>query len=219
MFRARLDHTEGELINGLARAGGTLRAVETGALHGDAQLDAIHAGANAIFTDVGAGRQQLLTMLARQSPVAGDLRRVLALVQVCHHTRLIARQLRMIATQLALADQRPARLGAQLAEMARHARVELEIAGRALEHRDAALAEELAGRDRALNRLNRDVFALVHTISERPGVRSAALHLLLVARCLERIGDNAVDVAEQAAFLATGEYREFTDASRPRPPL
>jgi phosphate transport system protein len=35
----------------------------------------------------------------------------------------------------------------------------------------------------------------------------------LVARALERVGDNAVDIGEQVAFLVTGEYREFTDAS------
>jgi phosphate transport system protein len=35
----------------------------------------------------------------------------------------------------------------------------------------------------------------------------------LAARALERVGDNAVDIAEQVAFLVTGEYREFTDAS------
>ena len=37
-----------------------------------------------------------------------------------------------------------------------------------------------------------------------------------IARSLERVGDNAVDIAEQAAFLITTELREFTDASRPK---
>jgi len=41
------------------------------------------------------------------------------------------------------------------------------------------------------------------------------LHMNLVARGLERVGDNAVDIAEQVGFLITGEYREFTDASHP----
>jgi phosphate transport system protein len=37
----------------------------------------------------------------------------------------------------------------------------------------------------------------------------------LVSRCLERIGDHAVDIGEQTAYLVTGEFRELTDASHP----
>ena len=36
---------------------------------------------------------------------------------------------------------------------------------------------------------------------------------ITVARCFERIGDNAVDIGEQTAFVVTGEFAEFTDAS------
>ncbi len=41
------------------------------------------------------------------------------------------------------------------------------------------------------------------------------MHMMLVARCLERIGDNAVDIGEQTAFVVTGLFREFEDASHP----
>ena len=37
--------------------------------------------------------------------------------------------------------------------------------------------------------------------------------MIIVSRCLERIGDHAVDVGEQTAYLVTAEFREFTDAS------
>jgi phosphate transport system protein len=39
--------------------------------------------------------------------------------------------------------------------------------------------------------------------------------MYVVSRQLERVGDNAVDIGEQVAFLVTGEFREFTDASHP----
>jgi phosphate transport system protein len=42
------------------------------------------------------------------------------------------------------------------------------------------------------------------------------MHMMLVARCLERIGDNAVDIGEQTAFVVTGLFREFEDASHPQ---
>jgi len=37
--------------------------------------------------------------------------------------------------------------------------------------------------------------------------------MIVVARCIERIGDNAVDIGEQTAFVVTGEFHEFSDAS------
>jgi phosphate transport system protein len=39
--------------------------------------------------------------------------------------------------------------------------------------------------------------------------------MMLVSRALERIGDNAVDIGEQVAFVVTGLFREFSDASHP----
>ena len=41
------------------------------------------------------------------------------------------------------------------------------------------------------------------------------IRMYVVSRQIERVGDNAVDIAEQVAFLVTGEFREFTDASHP----
>ena len=52
-------------------------------------------------------------------------------------------------------------------------------------------------------------------IGDDPDTREWAMHMMLVARCLERIGDNAVDIGEQTAFVVTGLFREFEDASHP----
>ena len=46
-----------------------------------------------------------------------------------------------------------------------------------------------------------------------PDVREWAMTMMLVSRALERIGDNAVDVGEQVAFVVSGLFREFSDAS------
>jgi phosphate transport system protein len=49
--------------------------------------------------------------------------------------------------------------------------------------------------------------------------REWAMHMTLVSRALERIGDNAVDIGEQTAFVVTGLFREFSDSSHPVPPV
>ena len=80
-----------------------------------------------------------------------------------------------------------------------------------------ALAQDLVRQDEEINRLNREVFRIATEIGGDADVREWAMHMMLVARCLERIGDNAVDIGEQTAFVVTGLFREFTDASHPLP--
>ena len=46
-------------------------------------------------------------------------------------------------------------------------------------------------------------------------MREWGLRMIVVSRAIERIGDHAVDIGEQAAFLVTGQFREFSDASHP----
>ena len=59
--------------------------------------------------------------------------------------------------------------------------------------------------------LNREIFRLAIEIGDDPDIREWAMHMILVARCLERIGDNAVDIGEQVVFVVTGLFREVTD--------
>ena len=77
------------------------------------------------------------------------------------------------------------------------------------------LAADLVRQDEIVNRLNRECFRLALEIGDDPDRREWAMHMMLVARSLERIGDNAVDIGEQTAFVVTGLFREFTDASHP----
>ena len=84
--------------------------------------------------------------------------------------------------------------------------------------RDVGLAEDLVRQDREINRLNREIFRLAIEIGDDPDTREWAMHMTLVARALERIGDNAVDIGEQVAFVVTGLFREFSDSSHPPSP-
>jgi phosphate transport system protein len=64
-----------------------------------------------------------------------------------------------------------------------------------------------------IDRANRRVVKHLLAIGETEEQREWGLRMIIVSRCLERIGDHAVDIGEQTAFLVTGEFREFTDAS------
>jgi phosphate transport system protein len=100
-------------------------------------------------------------------------------------------------------------------KMGAFARSEVVQSKAAFAGRDVALAEDLVRQDREINRLNRDVFRAAIEIGDDPDRREWAMHMTLVARAIERIGDNAVDIGEQVAFVVTGLFREFSDSSRP----
>jgi phosphate transport system protein len=162
--------------------------------------------------------QSVLSLLARQAPVATDLRLIAALLDVIKHVERMGDQCVNICKLLPLAGHdapsHPVIL-AKLGEMARSARSQVSQAKIAFASRDVALAEDLVRQDDQIDLLNRECFKLALEIGDDPDTREWAMHMMLVARSLERIGDNAVDIGEQTAFVVTGLFREFTDASHP----
>jgi phosphate transport system protein len=81
--------------------------------------------------------------------------------------------------------------------------------------RNVELAQDLVRQDEEINRLNREIFRFAVDKGDDPELREWAMFMILVARCLERVGDNTVDIAEQTVFVVTGLFREFADASTP----
>ena len=77
------------------------------------------------------------------------------------------------------------------------------------------MAQDLVRQDDVVDNLNRDCFRLALEIGDDADKREWAMTMLLAARAIERIGDNAVDIGEQVAFVVTGLFREFEDASHP----
>ncbi len=69
--------------------------------------------------------------------------------------------------------------------------------------------------DDVVDNLNKQCFARAIEIGDDEDSREWGITMMLVARALERIGDNAVDIGEQTAFVVTGLFREFEDASHP----
>jgi len=162
--------------------------------------------------------QGVLSLLALQAPVAGDLRLVAALLHVIKHIERMGDQCVNIAKVLPLSGHEPPvhdDMLQRLLHMGRCARSETIQAKRSFADRDADLAQDLVRQDREINRLNREIFQLAIEVGEDPDTREWAMHMVLVGRALERIGDNAVDIGEQTAFVVTGLFREFSDSSHP----
>jgi phosphate transport system protein len=162
--------------------------------------------------------QGILSLLALQAPVAGDLRLVAALLHMIKHIERMGDQCVNIAKLIPLSGYeppaRPEVLQA-LAKMGANARSEVVQAKAAFAGRDVGLAEDLVRQDREINRLNREIFRMAIEIGDDPDTREWAMHMILVARALERIGDNAVDIGEQVAFVVTGLFREYSDTAHP----
>jgi phosphate transport system protein len=155
------------------------------------------------------------TILAQQGPVASDLRLVLAVLHDSIHLERMGDQSVTIAklTKLA-ADLEPgSELVEGLAEMGDRAEEMVRVALDSLAHRDLERAHSLIELDELIDRTNRRVVEKVLAMAATPGTQEWGLRMIVVSRCIERIGDNAVDIGEQTAFLVTGEFEEFTDAS------
>ena len=162
--------------------------------------------------------QGILSLLALQAPVAGDLRLVAALLHTIKHIERMGDQCVNIAKLIPITGWEPPvddELLTTILRMGRQARSEVVQCKRAFAERDVALAEDLVRQDREINRANREVFRRAIDIGDDPDTREWAMTMVMVARAYERIGDNAVDIGEQVAFVVTGLFREFEDASHP----
>ena len=162
--------------------------------------------------------QGLITLLATQSPVATDLRLIAALLHVIKNIERMGDQCVNISKLIPLTGHEPPvddRMIQRIVAMGKQVRIEVVQAKRAFLDRDVPMARNLVVLDDEVDKQNRECFALAIEIGDEPDRREWAMTMLLAARALERIGDNAVDVGEQVAFVVTGLFREFEDASHP----
>ncbi len=157
--------------------------------------------------------------MARQTPVAVDLRLVLAMLHTNLHLERMGDYCVTIAKFTKLMHglgPHDERIVESLEEMGARAEEMIRVALDSFRDRDLAKAESLVELDELIDRANRRAAEDVLALPEE--AREYGLRTLFVSRCIERIGDHAVDIGEQTAYLITGEFREFTDASdRPVP--
>src|SRR2546430_6547248 len=191
-FREELDGLEKQALGGLDLVVTALGRVMEALQHQDVEL----AGMVIEDADRIDGRylevhQGILSLLARQAPVATDLRLVAALLDVIKHVERMGDQCVNIAKVIPLTGHEPPSDRAMLetlGEMGRHAASLVEQSKRAFAGRNVELAQDLVVRDEAVNRLQREAFRLAIEIGDDVDTREWAMTTLLVARSIDRIG-------------------------------
>jgi phosphate transport system protein len=162
--------------------------------------------------------QGILSLLARQTPVAGDLRLVAALLHMIMHVERMGDQCVNIAKLIPLSGHEPPvqrDVLDLLGRMGALARSEVVQCRNAFQERDLPAAIDLIRQDGEINKLNREIFNAALEAGGDLDTREWATYMVLVARAIERIADNAVDIGEQVAFVVTGFFQEFSDSYRP----
>ena len=218
-FRESLKELERDTLGGLDMAAQQLdRALESVCLQ-DVELAAT------VITDDDRidGRylqihQGAVWLLARQAPVAGDLRTVAALLHIIRCVERIGDQCVNVAKLVRLSGHEAPKdkdILDTIKRMGQLARAQVSQAKQAFATRNVALAQELVGLDGEIDRLNRDIIARAVDIGDHLDVREWAMYMILVARCVERVAGNTVDIAEQTVFVVTGLFREFADEPQP----
>jgi phosphate transport system protein len=158
------------------------------------------------------------SLLARQTPVAADLRLVLAILRVNLHLERMADYCVTVAKLTKLMgdlDVSESEISGSIEDMGQRAEQMIRVALDSFATRDAGKAETLVELDELIDRANRHATEDVLSLGDSPDEREYGLRMLVISRCVERIGDHAVDIGEQVAYLVTGEFREFSDASHP----
>ena len=218
-YQDQLENLERNALGGLdlviASLDRTMEAVE----HQDMELaELVIADDDRIDGRYLEVHQEILTMLATQAPVATDLRLISALLHVMHGIERMGDQCVNISKVIPLTGH-DAPVHDEMVDrillMGKQARSMLSQAKKAFEGRDVELARDLVRQDDLIDNLNKECFQMAVQVGEDQDTREWAMTMMLVARAIERIGDNAVDIGEQVAFVVTGLFREFEDASHP----
>jgi phosphate transport system protein len=218
-YREELARLEQRALEGLDMVVASLDRTIEAVQHQDIELAELVVADD----DIVDGRylevhQSILTLLATQAPVATDLRLISALLHVMKNIERMGDQCVNIAKLIPIAGHEPPadeRLIRNIVTMGNATRAEIRQSKRAFAERNVDMARDLVRQDDVVDNLNKECFQLALAIGDDHDRREWAMTMLLVARAIERIADNAVDVGEQVAFVVTGLFREFEDASHP----
>ena len=156
-------------------------------------------------------RSRWMHIMARQQPMGRDLRMMAALLEMNNTLERMGDQSVNIA-KIARATAglpREETILAKVQEMADLLKPMIRTAIDAFVRRDAEECRLLPAMDVPVDVLNRSMWKDVVECGHNPELLEWATRMVLVSRALERVGDQAVDIGEQVAFLMTGDHQEF----------
>jgi phosphate transport system protein len=218
-YREELARLEASALDGLNLVNQQLRRTLEAIEHQDVELaQIVVADDDRIDGRYLEVHQALITLLATQSPVATDLRLISALLHVLKNIERMGDQCVNVCKVIPITGTEPPAdedMLKLILSMGTHTQGLVSGAKRAFEDRNVEMARDLVRADDVVDELNRDCFRLALVIGDDADKREWAMTMMLAARAIERIGDNAVDIGEQVAFIVTGLFREFEDASHP----
>lgn len=178
-----------------------------------------HLAAEVVARDVDIDRKhnevhsRWINLIARQQPMGSDLRLMSAVLHLNMTLERTGDQCVNIAKLARLTSGLPVsdRVVEQVREMADLVRPMIRTAAQAFVRRDADEARLLPAMDEPVDRINRRMYREVVACGPDPKLLEWATHMMMAARALERIGDQAVDIGEQVVFLVTGELHDFNE--------
>jgi phosphate transport system protein len=216
-YQEELTELESRALGGLDLVAETLNRTLEAIRHSDVELaEMVIADDDRIDGRYLEVHQSILNLLATQAPVATDLRLIAALLHVMKSIERMGDQCVNIAKVIPLTGHEPPRdeeMMRDIVTMGQQVKSLISQCKQAFASRDVELSRDLVRQDDVVDNLNRQCFARAIEIGDEVDMREWGITMMLVARALERIGDNAVDIGEQTAFVVTGLFREFSDAS------
>lgn len=154
-----------------------------------------------------------LSLIARQAPIATDLRLISAVISVASELERMGDYAEGIAEITIRSAHAP--LIKPLVDIPRMAQIVQRMIRHALDafvKRDVAAARQLREMDDEVDRLTTQVQnELLQLMMADPGITEQAMHLMFVAHNLERLGDRATNIGERLVFLVTGQLEDLNE--------
>ena len=213
-FHEDLDTISDQLVELTRLAGSAISRATTALLDADVHLAESVIEADRKLDDIRIELDELsIDLLARQQPVATDLRIVVTAMHMSSDLERMGDLARHIAkvARLRYPDSAvPPALSAHILQMGQIAERIVAKAGSVIASMDTTAALSLEQDDDAMDELHRQLFdAILHDKTDLP--RETLVDLTLLGRYYERFADHAVSVAQRVVYLVTGEYRSELD--------
>ena len=217
-YHEQLDDLLADLVQMSQAVSSAVRSSTTALLEAD-----LHLAERVISEDdlLDAGQvdieQRAFSLLARQAPVAGELRTLVAVLRmVAELERMgdLAAHVAKIARMRYPETAVPGALRANFIQMGDVAEKMVISAGQTLNDRNIQVAQELRARDEEMDELRRTQFRVLLS-DDWPYSVEAAVDVALLGRYYERIADHAASVARRVIYVVTGQFPEAEDWPQP----